>query len=89
MSGRLGGRAKPRISGKARPRPLGVAGMDYSRYALGHYARSYWIYCVECTKNKDEPHYVFRREEREVNMTLPVNAIVQHEVAAHLSNPKR
>lgn len=60
--------------------------MDYRRYALGTYARAKWVVCNECG-NPDRPHPVWQGSDREVNMALIVNAVLQHEIAAHASRP--
>lgn len=61
--------------------------MDYRRYAFGHYARSAWIRCDECGPSPDEPVYVWQGSDREINLALPINAVMHHEIAAHASNP--
>jgi hypothetical protein len=60
--------------------------MDYRRYSLGSYARNFWIECNECG-TANEPHYVFQRSERAVNLAEALNLVMHHEIAAHISNP--
>lgn len=62
--------------------------MDYRRYALGTYGRIKWIECTDCG-NADKPNYVWQGHERAVNFSFLVNAVMQHEIAAHASMPQR
>ena len=60
--------------------------MKYKRYSMGHFALSTWIECTDCG-TRDKPHYVWQNNDRQVNFELPVGAVIQHEIAAHTSNP--
>lgn len=60
--------------------------MDYRRYAQGHYARAIWVECIDCG-TRDKPVHVWEGAERQVNFAFIINAVMQHEIAAHASNP--
>jgi len=60
--------------------------VDYRRYALGSYALKKWVECTECG-NPAKPTYIWQGNDRSYNLAFVVNAVMQHEIAAHTSNP--
>lgn len=60
--------------------------MQYTRYSMGNFAHSYWIECTDCG-TRDKPFYVWEQDStRHVNFDIPVGAVMQHEIAQHLSH---